>query len=161
MLTVLGGKITTFRKLAEQAVDWIAPLLGRHAGAWTAHACLPGGDLFGPQPNALAVTGFAQWMTDQQARYPWLPPAVLARYAHAYGTRLALLIDGRKGLAEMGEQFAPGFYAAEVDYLVAHEWAVSAEDILWRRTRLGLRMPAQAVARLEAALRARRQAVAG
>ena len=97
LLSVFGGKITTFRKLAEEALDWLAPDLGCHAGSWTAGACLPGGDIFGPAPTARAVLEFDTFIAAQQGRHPWLAPELVARYARAYGTRMALLLDGGDG----------------------------------------------------------------
>src|SRR5450830_1646399 len=85
LLTVLGGKITTFRTLAEQAVDVIAPALGNGHGAWTANACLPGGDLFGPEPGPRAVREYDSWAAGIVARYAFLSPALVRRYARAYG----------------------------------------------------------------------------
>jgi len=82
LLSVFGGKITTSRKLAEQAVDWIAQALGNAAPAWTADACLPGGDLYGPQPDKRGVLEFDGWSARLGTRYPWLPPVLIARYAH-------------------------------------------------------------------------------
>jgi glycerol-3-phosphate dehydrogenase len=161
LLSVLGGKITTYRKLAEQAVDWIAPTLGRRAQAWTAQACLPGGDVLGPEPSGRAVLEFDLWVKRQQARYPWLPPALLARYARAYGTRMDVLLSGRTSMSDMGEQVVPGLYEAEASYLVAHEWASSAADILWRRSKLGLHLPPGSARQLDAWLGARRQVQAG
>jgi glycerol-3-phosphate dehydrogenase len=76
------------------------------------------------------------------------------RFARAYGTRVHTLLDGRASLADMGEEILPGLYAAEVDYLRRKEWAVTAADILWRRSKLGLHLPAGAAARLDAWLAA-------
>ncbi|MCG2584008.1 glycerol-3-phosphate dehydrogenase [Massilia sp. TS11] len=148
LLTVWGGKITTFRVLAEQAVDWIAPRLGVTAGPWTAQACLPGGDLFGEGPVARNVQGFDTFVEALQARHAWLPPALCRRYARAYGSRCALLLEGVKDLAGLGEEVLPGLYAREIDYLRREEWACAAEDILWRRTKLGLKLPAGAAEQL-------------
>lgn len=161
LLSVLGGKLTTSRKLAEQAVDWIAPALGRRTAAWTAQACLPGGDLMGAQPASRAVLEFDLWVKRQQARYPWLPPALLLRYARAYGTLVEVLLAGRKSVADLGDEIAPGLYAAEAEYLCRHEWAASAEDILWRRSKLGLHLPPGAARQLDAWLDARQRAQAG
>ncbi|PMQ17538.1 glycerol-3-phosphate dehydrogenase [Janthinobacterium sp. AD80] len=143
LLSIFGGKITTFRKLAEEAVDVLAPLLqqGTTRGAWTAKACLPGGDLFGSAPQNRAVREFGQFVQGVQRQYAWLPAPLVARYARAYGTRIHVLLDGRKDVAAMGEEIATGLYAAEVDYVRRHEWAVSAADILWRRSKLGLHLP--------------------
>jgi glycerol-3-phosphate dehydrogenase len=158
LLSVLGGKITTYRKLAEQAVDWIAPTLGRRAAPWTADACLPGGDVVGQHPASRGVLEFDLWVQRQQKRYPWLPPALMQRYARAYGTRIDIVLAGRGALADMGDEIVPGLYAAEAEYLVEHEWAASAADILWRRTKLGLHMPPGFARKLDAWLRARQPA---
>lgn len=138
VLTVFGGKITTFRKLAEEALALIAPALGNHHGAWTADACLPGGDIFGDKPNNRAVTEFGDYVRKLQRQYAWLPPALVERYARAYGTRIRILLANRNSIAEMGAEVAPGLFAAEVEYLQRHEWATCDEDILWRRSKLGL-----------------------
>lgn len=140
LLTVFGGKITTYRKLAEEALLMLAPLLGNQASAWTEHACLPGGDLFDKRPDNRAVREFAAFVSQCQQQYGWLPPQLVERLAHAYGSRIHVLLRNKRSLTEMGEMLAPGLYAAEAEYLVQHEWASSAEDILWRRTRLGLHL---------------------
>ncbi|MFJ7567667.1 glycerol-3-phosphate dehydrogenase [Herminiimonas sp. NPDC097707] len=150
LLTVFGGKITTFRKLAEEAVDLIAPALGNHRRAWTAAACLPGGDIFGAKPNNRAVLEFDRFVREIRQQYPWLPPALLERYARAYGTRMALLLADRSDLAAMGKEITPGLFAAEVEYLQQHEWATCAEDILWRRTKCGLHSTGMAEHELQA-----------
>ncbi|MES2026461.1 MAG: glycerol-3-phosphate dehydrogenase [Pseudomonadota bacterium] len=140
LLTIFGGKITTFRKLAEEAVDLIAPALSNQHGAWTADACLPGGDIFGSKPNNRAVMEFDDYVRELQQEYVWLPPALIARYARAYGTRIKLLLANRSSVADMGEEVAPGLFAAEVEYLTTYEWASCNEDILWRRSKLGLQL---------------------
>ncbi len=140
MLTVLGGKITTFRTLAEQAVDTIAAQLGNRHGAWTAGACLPGGDLFGAIPGKRAVLEYDSWAAGVVQRYGFLSPALVRRYARAYGTRIHVLLDGCRSGADLGPQIVPGLFAAEADYLLRHEWAASGDDILWRRTKLGLHL---------------------
>lgn len=150
LLSVFGGKITTFRKLAEEALDLLAPLLGKTLPAWTANACLPGGDVYGAVPQNRAVREFGQFVQGLQREYPWLPAPLVARYARAYGTRIHLLLDGRADVAAMGEEIAAGLYGAEVEYLRRHEWAVSAADILWRRSKLGLHLPRGTVDRLDA-----------
>jgi glycerol-3-phosphate dehydrogenase len=155
LLSVLGGKITTFRKLAEQAVDWIAPVLGNTGRSWTAEACLPGGDLVGKRPSSRAVREFDPWVQRQQRRYAWLPPALLARWARAYGTRIDVLLANRNALADLGAQVAPGLYAAEIEYLIAYEWARCADDILWRRSKLGLHLPPASATELDAWIGAR------
>ncbi len=154
LLTVFGGKLTTYRKLAEEGADLVCKALGHRAGAWTAGACLPGGDLFGAEPQGRSVLEFDQWRSRLQVHYDWLDCALIARYARAYGTRIHSLLQGRAALPDMGEQVLPGLYEAELAYLRRHEWAVTAEDILWRRTKLGLHLPADAAAVLDAWLRA-------
>lgn len=141
MLSVFGGKITTFRKLAEEAVDMLAPILPMRRGAWTEGACLPGGDLFGAIPSNRSVLEFDRYVHDLQRKYSWLHPSLVARYARAYGTRTEELLAGLGKIADLGEEVAPGLYAAEIDYLMRHEWAVNATDILWRRSKLGLHLP--------------------
>ncbi|WFR77977.1 glycerol-3-phosphate dehydrogenase [Janthinobacterium rivuli] len=150
LLSVFGGKITTFRKLAEEAMDMLAPLLGNTLPAWTASACLPGGDVYGAVPQNRSVREFGQFVQGLQRKYAWLPAALVARYARAYGTRIHVLLDGRADVAAMGEEIAAGLYAAEVDYVRRHEWAVSAADILWRRSKLGLHLPRETADRLDA-----------
>jgi glycerol-3-phosphate dehydrogenase len=150
LLSVFGGKITTFRKLAEEAVDMIAPKLSVQKGAWTADACMPGGDLFGSKPTNRAVLEFDRFVQELQTKYAWLPAPLVARYARAYGTRTHVLLSGRTRIGDMGEEIAPGLYVAEVNYLMEHEWAVTAADILWRRSKLGLHVPAGTEAKLDA-----------
>ena len=154
MLTVFGGKITTFRKLAEEAVDWIAPVLGNQAPGWTADACLPGGDLYGERPSSKSVLEFEQWMERLRNRYDWLPAPLARRYARAYGTRTCCMLSGCTALADLGEQVLPGLYEVELRYLVESEWALKAQDILWRRSKLGLHLPANSDAVLDAWLAA-------
>jgi glycerol-3-phosphate dehydrogenase len=141
LLTVFGGKITTYRKLAESAVDMLARELGSAATGWTAHALLPGGDL----PRGI----YARFLRSLEHSHPWLPATLRYRYAHAYGTRVTHILAGARSLADFGEELLPSLYEREADYLCRVEWAETAEDILWRRTRLGLRVGAGDVARLE------------
>ncbi len=150
LLSVLGGKITTCRALAEQAVDWIAAELDCRSPRWTAGACLPGGDLFGTGPSARGVIEFESWQAGLCQRHPWLPPALAARFARAYGTRTEVLLAGCAGIGDLGEQVLPGLYEAEVAYLVRHEWARRGADILWRRSKLGLHLPPGSVGVLDA-----------
>lgn len=150
ILSVFGGKITTFRKLAEEAVDQIAKALGNRHGGWTHNACLPGGDLFGAEPQNRSVKEFDTWVNGVCARYSWLPPLLAMRYARAYGTRIHTLLAQKEGIDGMGDEIAPGLYAAEVEYLRRYEWARTAQDILWRRSKLGLHLPQDAGDTLQA-----------
>ena len=149
LLSVFGGKITTFRKLAEEAVDMIAPRLGNQRGPWTAHACLPGGDLFGSEPQNRSVLEFDAYVHGLQQQYAWLPPKLVARYARAYGSRIHKLLAGRHALKDMGEALERGLYPAELEYLMDFEWASSATDILWRRTKLGLHLPPETAQKID------------
>ncbi|MFN3792279.1 glycerol-3-phosphate dehydrogenase [Massilia sp.] len=150
LLSVFGGKITTYRRLAEEAAHWISGVLGRPRPGWTAQAVLPGGDLFGSVPDSRAVLDFDRWVAAFEHRRPWLPPSLARRWARAYGNRTGTLLDGAAGLADLGEEVAPGLYAAELRYLMRHEWAVCAQDVLWRRTKLGLHLPPGCAKEVEA-----------
>ncbi|KVT69818.1 glycerol-3-phosphate dehydrogenase [Burkholderia ubonensis] len=130
LLSVFGGKITTFRKLAEEAGDLLCRALGRDAAPWTAGAPLPGGDIANAKFDAFAAR-FA-------ARHPWLPAELARRYARAYGTRAERVVGNAKSLAELGAAIAPGIHEAELRYLRDVEWATRAQDVLWRRSKLGL-----------------------
>jgi glycerol-3-phosphate dehydrogenase len=135
LLSVFGGKITTYRHLAESAVAQLARWLPQLAGpSWTATKPLPGGDF--PVQDA-AVVGDAL-----QARYPFLGTATAKRLARCYGTRANDWLGDATSPADLGEDFGHGLTAAEVDYLANQEWARTADDILWRRTKLGLRFNA-------------------
>jgi len=147
LLTIWGGKITTFRKLAEEAGDLLAPRLGTLRGAWTGGASLPGGDLSGfigaaQRPD----TDFVRFEQALALRHPALPVALGHRLARAYGARVEALLAG----AGLGAAVAPGLHEGELRYLHEHEWARSADDVLWRRSKLGLHLSAaerEAVAR--------------
>ena len=132
LLSVFGGKITTYRRLAEDAVNLLADPLGLRAAPWTAGAVLPGGDL--PQGS------FAVFLRTLERRYPWLPVQLLRRYAHAYGTRIERVLGAAATPADLGQELLPQLYEREVEYLRREEYADSAEDILWRRSKLGLHL---------------------
>ncbi len=150
LLTVLGGKITTFRKLAEQAVDWICPALGEPGEHWTAGACLPGGDLFGERPSKRGVVEFEQWLERVREDFPWLPAPLALRFGRAYGTRVRVLLADCKNLHDMGAEIVPGLFEVEARYMMRHEWASCAADMLWRRSKLGLHLPAHSALTLDA-----------
>jgi glycerol-3-phosphate dehydrogenase len=150
LLSVFGGKITTARKLGEDAVDLIAPALGNARKGWTAGACLPGGEIAGATPSNDGVRGFAAFVGCLQRRYYWLQPALVTRYAEAYGSRVDTMLAGCDDMAGMGCEVLPGLYEIELRYLVSREWARCAEDVLWRRTKLGLHLGADAPAALDA-----------
>jgi glycerol-3-phosphate dehydrogenase len=147
LLSVFGGKITTYRTLAEEAVSQVAPLLGCRAPSWTGHAPLPGGDLAG---DGRLCTGpaedeFEAFVARLRAERPWLPTPLAQRYARAYGSRTQRLLGDARVLADLGAEIATGLYARELAYLADVEWARSAEDVLWRRSKLGLHLPPDAM----------------
>jgi len=141
LLNVFGGKLTTARKLAEEACDQIAPLFGGLRPAWTGAAPLPGGDL----PDA----DFDAFHEDFGLRRPWLPDALALRLCRNYGSRALRIVESCSHLQDLGERFGADLYTAEVDYLVDYEWARSADDILWRRSKLGLRIDAAGAMQLQ------------
>jgi len=149
LLNVFGGKITTHRKLAEEALDLLAPALGSKRGAWTAEPQfhLPGGEFADGDDNP-----FDAFLHETVRRYPWLGAGQALRYARSYGTRLERIVGSASSLADLGERFGADLYAAEVDYLVREEWAQTSDDILWRRSKLGLRFGPEETQRLEARL---------
>jgi glycerol-3-phosphate dehydrogenase len=126
LLSVFGGKITTARALAEEALD----RLGIEGRRGTSHTFLPGGDLY---PD------FLSWLDSLSG---WMPQPLLARLSTAYGTRLRDMIGEARGLAGLGRHFGAGLYEAELRWLRDREFARTAEDVLWRRTKLGLAMSA-------------------
>jgi glycerol-3-phosphate dehydrogenase len=140
LLSVYGGKITTYRRLAEEAVDRLGTLLRHRSGAWTRSATLPGGDM--PRGD------FAAFRAELTRRWPWLDTGLLRRYSRAYGTRIDRLLAGASSMDDLGPEVLPGLRVREIEYLRREEWAVSEEDILFRRSKLGLHLPADAPARL-------------
>jgi len=144
LLSVFGGKITTYRRLAEEAMDLLGPGLGGVRPAWTARVSLPGGDI--------ANADVDSFLAKLQGRLPWLPAELARRYARAYGTRVERLLGSARSMEDLGEAFGGGLYEAEVDYLVRNEWAATAEDILWRRSKLGLHVSQETVERLSTRL---------
>jgi glycerol-3-phosphate dehydrogenase len=141
LLSVIGGKITTYRRLAEEAVDQVCTVLGRKRPRWTAGAQLPGGDLPGGD--------FERFAAEIIATHPWADPAMLRRMARDYGSRIARILDGAQDDSALGAQVLPGLYESELAYLRNEEWARTAEDVLWRRSKLGLGLRADAVRRLQ------------
>ncbi|MHA6723236.1 glycerol-3-phosphate dehydrogenase [Sphingomonas sp. RS2018] len=130
VLSVFGGKITTHRKLAEHALDQLRPWFADVGGRWTDEAPLPGGDM----PDA----DFARFLATMTAAYPKLPPEQLYRMARAYGTRLPTILGDARYNVDPGIDFGGGLSAREVDHMIAAEWAVTAEDVLFRRSKIGL-----------------------
>ena len=130
LLNIFGGKITTYRKLAEHAVDKLVACFPKARKAWTREVPLPGG----------AFESQAQLVDKLKSDFPWLSEQVCQRYARQYGLLCYKFLKNDSTLASMGKDFGANLYKAEIDYLIDYEWAMTAEDILWRRTKHGLRL---------------------
>ena len=142
ILSIFGGKITTYRKLAEEAIELLAsPLKLRDDQQWTAEAPLPGGDI----PDA----DFDGYLSQVRERYPFLPADLAWRYARNYGTRTAWIVGNARSMADLGEDLGDSIHEAELIYLRDHEWARSADAVLWRRSRMGLHVSDATRARIE------------
>jgi glycerol-3-phosphate dehydrogenase len=148
LLSVFGGKITTYRRLAESSLAMLQPHLpavsGRAAG-WTGREPLPGGDF--------AADGFDQQVAAAAARFGFIPEPTVRRLVRAYGTRIDRVIGGATCQADLGRVFGADLTEAELRYLVNAEWARTAADVVWRRTKLGLRLTADQVVAVEDAMR--------
>ncbi len=146
LLTVHGGKITTYRRLAENAMERLRAVFPSLSGSWTATAALPGGDF--SSREALR--------RDLGEEFPWVPPPLLERWLGHYGTLARVLLGDARGMEDLGEDFGFGLHAREVEYLQEQELAQTTQDILWRRSKLGLRFTPPQIARLDAFLQGRR-----
>ncbi len=136
VLSIFGGKLTTYRKLAEHALAELRPFFPGLKPAWTERVVLPGGDL--PAPD------LAAWNKDLAREFAWLAPEVVRGIARRHGSRAVGLLQGVRKAADLGTHFGGGLTALEIDYLIREEWARTGEDVLWRRTKAGLAMtPAQ------------------
>ncbi len=144
ILSVFGGKITTARHLGEDAVARLAAAIAKPVTPQTRERALPGGEL---------GTSLAAFIDAACTRWPWLGRERTARMAGAYGTMMADVIGDAKSPADLGTDFGGGLTAREVDWLVANEWAMTADDILWRRSKLGLSLDVDAVDAIEGYLR--------
>jgi glycerol-3-phosphate dehydrogenase len=148
LLSVYGGKITTYRRLAESALAQLAPHLPaarNRAAGWTAHETLPGGDF--------PMQGFEDILRAAGARYPLLPPTLLRRLLRAYGTRMEEILSGASRLDDLGTLYGADLTEAELRYLVRAEWVRAADDALWRRSKLGLRLSKAQVAHVAEGVR--------
>jgi glycerol-3-phosphate dehydrogenase len=148
LLSVFGGKITTYRRLAEDAIDRLAPYLKPpRAEHWTAMAPLPGGDMEGGD--------FDRFLRTLSGKYPWLDATTVARLARAYGTRVERILGKARSAHDLGVEFGAGLFQTEIDYLIGQEFALTAEDILRRRSKRGLHLSPVERARVSAYLDAR------
>jgi glycerol-3-phosphate dehydrogenase len=155
LLSIIGGKITTYRKLAEAAMAELTPRLAERSGlpaGWTGTTPLPGGEF--------EIDDIDQLTARLTRSFPFLGKGHAERLAHAYGTRAWVLLGKAKAMADLGERYGASLTEAEVRYLMEHEWARSAEDVLWRRSKLGLHMSASEIAGLEVWMRRRVGSVA-
>jgi glycerol-3-phosphate dehydrogenase len=137
LLNAFGGKITTYRRLSEAMLEKIEGFLGKRGKPWTAAAPLPGGDF--------PATNFDAEVAKLSYAYPFLTPHHAKRLMRLYGTRAVILLGQAKSIADLGRYFGADLYEAEVRYLVANEWAMTAEDVLWRRTKRGLHLTPEQV----------------
>ena len=147
LLSIFGGKITTYRRLAEMSLAMLLPHLpavsGQAAG-WTGREPLPGGDF--------PTDGFENQLAEAAARYPFVPGPTLRRLLRAYGTRIDRLIGGATCRADLGRVFGADLTEAELRYLVNAEWARTAADVVWRRSKLGLRLSPDQIAAIDEAM---------
>lgn len=132
LMTIVGGKLTTHRVLAELVINQLKPFFPHMAPAWTSTTPLPGGD-----------------MKIYPENYPWLPHDLALRYIHHYGSRVKMLLGNANSIDDLGMHFSHGLYQKEVEYLIKHEWALTADDVLWRRTKLGLELSKEEKNKLE------------
>jgi glycerol-3-phosphate dehydrogenase len=149
LLSVFGGKITTYRRLAEAALARLAPHLPpavANAPGWTGRAALPGGDF--------PCQDFAGLLADTIARHPWLPESLATRLLRAYGTEAEAILHKAGSLEDLGECYGSDLTEAELRYLVRNEWVRHADDALWHRSKLGLRLNAAQTARVAEAVAA-------
>ena len=153
LMNIFGGKITTYRRLAEAALEKIERQIGAKGRSWTGKAALPGGD-FGVDDVPRRVEALCN-------RYPFLERAHARRLIRLYGTRAGSLLGEAQSPNDLGRHFGTDLYGVEVHYLMRHEWARNAQDVLWRRTKLGLRLDAGQAAALDAYMRGAADAFEG
>ena len=141
LLSIFGGKITTYRKLAEHALEKLTPWFEQASAPWTANTPLPGGALNGHS--------FCEFVAQLTQHYSALPSLLVEALAARHGGLTDAVLGGAKTIAELGQHFGHTLYAREVDYLITHEWARTADDVLWRRTKCGLHLNIQQKQALE------------
>ncbi|SES73439.1 glycerol-3-phosphate dehydrogenase [Thorsellia anophelis] len=139
LLSVFGGKLTTYRKLAEQAINDLTPFYTGIKSAWTSKNILPGGNFTGSRYSYAA----ALWQT-----YPWLGKDTAKRYAYTYGSNSEIILKDKSQLSDLGEHFGADLYEAELEYLIKHEWVTELDDAIWRRTKLGLKLSSEEQSKL-------------
>jgi glycerol-3-phosphate dehydrogenase len=138
-ISVWGGKITTFRRLADEVGHLAGDVLNDQRPGWTRDAMLPGGRLVELiDAEVDPVSDMAEFKLKLRQRYPWMDTGLVRRWSHQYGAATLTMLRGLSGREALGAEVAPGLYEAELFYLQRQEWAHTAEDVLWRRTKLGL-----------------------
>ncbi|RWN34635.1 glycerol-3-phosphate dehydrogenase [Mesorhizobium sp.] len=145
IVNTFGGKITTYRRLSESMLEKIEGFLGKRGKPWTANAPLPGGDF--------PASGFDAEVAKLKTAYPFLDARLARRLTRLYGTRARMLLGLARSNADLGRNFGADLYEAEVRYLVQNEWAITAEDVLWRRTKRGLHLGREQAAALDEFMR--------
>ncbi|MEM8542264.1 MAG: glycerol-3-phosphate dehydrogenase, partial [Pseudomonadota bacterium] len=141
VINIFGGKITTYRRLAESMLEKIEAVLGKRKSTWTADSHLTGGDF--------KVEDFDNLVADVQAKYPFVESALAWRLVRSYGTKVWQLLGDATTKEDMGPQFGGSLTGLEVDYLMQNEWAQTAEDVVWRRSKLGIRLTEDQIAKLD------------
>ncbi len=139
LLSVFGGKLTTYRKLAEHALEKLTPYYKGIGPAWTKTAVLPGGDIGGDRDDYAAKL---------RRRFPFISESLARHYARTYGSNSEWILKEASALSDLGEDFGHEFYEAELKYLVEHEWVRSLDDAIWRRTKQGMWLTAEQQARI-------------
>ena len=150
VINVWGGKITTYRKLAEEVSNQACKLLGVEKTSWTKDTELPGGDLHCHTSTSKFSKDYVRNFDNSfQQKYPWIPSDTLSRWCKSYGTLAELVIGSAKSEQDLGCEILPGLYEAELKYLMKFEWALTPEDILWRRSKLGLHLDKSAATTIQ------------
>lgn len=141
MLSIYGGKLTTYRKLSEHAMDKIKHIFPNMGKTWTKQASLPGGDI--------DFSALPQYKSDMSAQYDWLDTKIVHRMVDAYGTKITQILESKNSIADMGQYYGAGLYEAEIAYMIEYEFAQNMEAVLWRRSKLGLHMSVEQIKAVE------------
>ncbi|MEQ8480533.1 MAG: glycerol-3-phosphate dehydrogenase [Hoeflea sp.] len=149
VINIFGGKITTYRRLAEALLAKVEDAIGLRGSPWTMNSALPGGEF--------AVDEYEDVLSTISASYPFLDVTNCERLVRAYGLKCREILAGAKSFEDMGEHFGHGLTAAEVRYLISQEWAWTSADVLWRRSKLGIRFTQEQTGRLETYMREYKQ----
>lgn len=141
LLNVFGGKITTYRRLAESMMEKVEAILGKKSAAWTENSTLPGGDF--------AEDKFETLVNDISLKYSFLEKKNIMRLVRSYGTNASVILENCSEIKDLGQDFGAGLFEKEVQYLIDNEWAKAADDIVWRRSKLGIRMTEEQIVALD------------